>query len=89
MTTLAAETRATGRADGDLRIGSWLMGVAALGFIGYASSTACQLTSDVAAHWLSQFYRGELALPAAAEMEWTAWKVRHRWGLPRVDRPSR
>jgi cation diffusion facilitator CzcD-associated flavoprotein CzcO len=40
-----------------------------LGFVGYASSTACQLTSEVAAHWLSQCYRGELALPGAAEME--------------------
>ncbi len=40
-----------------------------LGFIGYASSTACQLTSEVAAHWLSQCFRGELALPSAAGME--------------------
>lgn len=36
MTTLAADTRVTGRAEGDLRIGSWLMGIAAVGFIGYA-----------------------------------------------------
>jgi dimethylaniline monooxygenase (N-oxide forming) len=40
-----------------------------LGFIGYASSTACQLTSEVAAHWLSQCFRGELPLPSAAGME--------------------
>lgn len=40
-----------------------------IGFIGYASSTACQLTSEVGAHWLSQYFRGELALPGAAEME--------------------
>jgi hypothetical protein len=40
-----------------------------LGFIGYASSTACQLTSEISAHWLSQNFRGELTLPAVAEME--------------------
>ena len=40
-----------------------------LGFIGYASSTACQLTSEVAAHWLSQRFRGELNLPSVDEME--------------------
>jgi Flavin-binding monooxygenase-like len=40
-----------------------------LGFIGYASSTACQLTSEVAAHWLSQCFRGELNLPSVADME--------------------
>jgi len=40
-----------------------------LGFVGYASSTACQLTSELAAHWLSQCFRGELALPDATAME--------------------
>jgi thioredoxin reductase len=40
-----------------------------LGFIGYASSTACQLTSEVAAHWLCQCFRGELNLPSVADME--------------------
>jgi hypothetical protein len=40
-----------------------------LGFVGYASSTACQLTSEVAAHWLSQCFRDELIPPSAAEME--------------------
>jgi dimethylaniline monooxygenase (N-oxide forming) len=40
-----------------------------LGFIGYASSTACQLTSEVAAHWLSQWFRGELNLPSVVNME--------------------
>src|SRR5262249_25254550 len=40
-----------------------------LGFIGYASSTACQLTSEVAAHWLSQSFRGELNLPTVTDME--------------------
>jgi len=40
-----------------------------LGFIGYASSTACQLTSEVGAHWLSQCFRGELNLPTVTDME--------------------
>ncbi len=49
-----------------------------LGFVGYASSTACQLTSEVAAHWLSQCFRGELALCSAADMEREISKVL-RW----------
>jgi Flavin-binding monooxygenase-like len=49
-----------------------------LGFIGYASSIACQLTSEIAAHWLSQCFRGELKLPAAAEMEREISRV-HAW----------
>ena len=36
--------------------------------MGYASSTACQLTSEISAHWLSQHFRGELALPPIGEM---------------------
>lgn len=40
-----------------------------LGFVGYASSLACQFTSEMGAHWLSQHFRGELALPSSAEME--------------------
>lgn len=40
-----------------------------LGFVGYASSIACQFTSEIAAHWLSQCFRDELALPSHTEME--------------------
>jgi dimethylaniline monooxygenase (N-oxide forming) len=40
-----------------------------LGFIGFASSAACALTSEVAAHWLSQRFRGELELPDPKVME--------------------
>jgi cation diffusion facilitator CzcD-associated flavoprotein CzcO len=40
-----------------------------LGFVGYASSTACQLTSEIAAHWLSQRFLGEMNLPSVADME--------------------
>ncbi|WP_405135879.1 flavin-containing monooxygenase [Nocardia sp. NBC_01388] len=39
-----------------------------LGFVGYASSTACQLTSEVSAHWLSQVFGGGLTLPGADAM---------------------
>jgi len=40
-----------------------------LGFIGYNSSTACQLTSEVAAHWLSDRFLGRLRLPSVEEMK--------------------
>lgn len=40
-----------------------------LGFVGYASSGNSPLTAEVAAHWLAQCLRGELALPGRAEME--------------------
>ena len=36
MTTVTADRGVPTAAEGDLRIGSWLMGAAALGFIGYA-----------------------------------------------------
>jgi hypothetical protein len=35
------------------------------------------LTSEVAAHWLSQCFRGELALPSAAEIEKEISRVLH------------
>lgn len=47
-----------------------------LGFVGYASSSACPLTSEVAAHWLAQCFRGELALPDTAAMEQEIARVR-------------
>jgi dimethylaniline monooxygenase (N-oxide forming) len=49
-----------------------------LGFIGYASSTACQFTAEIAAHWLSQHFRGDMRLPSAAEMDGEIERVR-RW----------
>jgi dimethylaniline monooxygenase (N-oxide forming) len=39
-----------------------------MGFVGYASSSACMLTSELAAHWLSQCFRNELTLPSEEEM---------------------
>jgi dimethylaniline monooxygenase (N-oxide forming) len=52
--------------------------VPGLGFIGYNSSTASQLTAEVGAHWLSQVFRGELALPSVAEMDHDIERFR-RW----------
>lgn len=40
-----------------------------IGFVGYASSTACQLTSELAAHWLAEYFLGRVPLPSVAEME--------------------
>jgi hypothetical protein len=49
-----------------------------MGFIGYASSTACQLTSEISAHWLSQTFRGEQTLPAVEDMQAEIKRV-HAW----------
>ena len=53
-------------------------GVERLGFVGYNSSTACQLTSEVAAHWLSDCFLGRLRLPAVDAMDREIARVR-RW----------
>jgi cation diffusion facilitator CzcD-associated flavoprotein CzcO len=47
-----------------------------LGFVGYASSVACQLTSEISAHWLSQSFRGDLPLPAVDDMQAEVNRVR-------------
>ncbi|MEV6767210.1 NAD(P)/FAD-dependent oxidoreductase [Nocardia sp. NPDC051030] len=39
-----------------------------LGFIGFASSVACQLSAEISAHWLSQSFRGELGVPPLEDM---------------------
>jgi cation diffusion facilitator CzcD-associated flavoprotein CzcO len=49
-----------------------------LGFVGYASSIACQLTSEISAHWLSQTFRGEHALPTVEDMKAEIQRV-HAW----------
>lgn len=51
-----------------------------MGFIGYASSGNAPLTSEVSAHWLSQYFQGQMGLPSRNDMdkdidrvlEWTA-----------------
>jgi hypothetical protein len=40
-----------------------------LGFVGYAQSFMSSLTSEIAAHWLAQHFRGELASPSPNEMD--------------------
>jgi dimethylaniline monooxygenase (N-oxide forming) len=49
-----------------------------LGFVGYTSSLVSPFTSEIAAHWLSQCFRGELTLPSRAEMEREIAQV-HQW----------
>lgn len=49
-----------------------------LGFVGYASSIACQLTSEISAHWLSHTFRGELTLPPVDAMKAEIQRV-HAW----------
>jgi cation diffusion facilitator CzcD-associated flavoprotein CzcO len=46
-----------------------------LGFVGYASSTNSPLTSEIAAHWLSQHFLGKLQLPDTGTMERSIDKV--------------
>jgi len=59
-----------------------------LGFIGYNSSTACQLTSEVAAHWLSDRFLGRLRLPGVDEMDREIYRVR-RWAADVMPTRSR
>lgn len=49
-----------------------------LAFLGYASSVACQFTSEVGAHWLSQHFLGKLELPTIEAMEEEIARV-HDW----------
>jgi len=59
-----------------------------LGFIGFASSSACTMTSELAAHWLSQCFRGELKLPCPDAMEREVQGF-HRWSSRNFpDRPD-
>lgn len=49
-----------------------------LGFVGYASAGNNALTSEIAAHWLSQCFREELDLPDAVTMGQEIAR-RHEW----------
>lgn len=68
---LSAELRNEIELDGRLRLYRHILPprLPNLGLIGYASSTACQLTAEIGAHWLAQWFRGELALGTVEEME--------------------
>jgi dimethylaniline monooxygenase (N-oxide forming) len=48
-----------------------------LGFIGYASSANSPLTSEVAAHWLSETFQGRLPLPEPNAMDEEIDRVGH------------
>jgi dimethylaniline monooxygenase (N-oxide forming) len=68
---LDARVRAQIERDGKLRLYRLILppGVPRLGFVGYNSSIACQLSSELGAHWLAQHFRGAMALPDRAAME--------------------
>ncbi|MGW4117714.1 flavin-containing monooxygenase [Nocardia sp. NPDC004711] len=59
-----------------------------LGFIGYGSSDACQLTAEVSAHWLSQHFLGELALPGVDNMHREIARVGTWLGEVMPERPE-
>jgi len=77
---LAPELQSATEHDGQLQLYRHILPPTEqrLGFVGFASSTACQLTSEISAHWLSQTFRGELTLPAVAEMNAEIRRV-HAW----------
>lgn len=66
--------------DGGFRLYRHILppGERRMGFIGYAASTNSPLSSEVAAHWLSQCFLGELALPEPGDMQREINRVR-RW----------
>jgi dimethylaniline monooxygenase (N-oxide forming) len=68
---LTDELRASVHRDGDFRLYRRILPPRErrLGFVGYASSFAAQLTSEIAAHWLSESFLGRLELPDEAAME--------------------
>lgn len=47
-----------------------------LGFVGYASSANCPLTSEIAANWLARCFRGEMELPGPGDMDREIARVR-------------
>lgn len=49
-----------------------------IGFVGYASSFACQLTAEIGAHWLSEHFHGTLRLPPLDEMNEEINRA-HKW----------
>lgn len=49
-----------------------------LGFIGYASSGINTLTSEISAHWISEYFLGELNLPDVETMEREIARL-HEW----------
>jgi hypothetical protein len=75
---LAPELQTAIVPDGHFRLYRHILppGEPRLGFVGYASSLACQMTAEMSAHWLSQSFRGELQLPEKEAMEAEIDRVR-------------
>ncbi|GAB0101198.1 NAD(P)/FAD-dependent oxidoreductase [Nocardia sp. JMUB6875] len=67
---LAPELEKTVRVEGRFQLYRHILPptLPRLGFIGYGSSDACQLSAEISAHWLSQHFLGELALPKVDDM---------------------
>jgi cation diffusion facilitator CzcD-associated flavoprotein CzcO len=67
---LAPDLQAAVLRDGHLQLYRHVLPPAeqCLGFVGYASSVACQLNAEISAHWLSQHFRGELTTPTVDDM---------------------
>jgi dimethylaniline monooxygenase (N-oxide forming) len=78
LTFLAPDLASAALSDGHLQLYRHILPPTEqrLGFVGYASSVACQLTSEISAHWLSQTFRGELALPSVDDMQEEIRRVR-------------
>jgi cation diffusion facilitator CzcD-associated flavoprotein CzcO len=58
-----------------------------LGFIGYATSIGTPLSSEVAAHWLGSYFRGQMELPGDQEMYAEIAKVK-AWAAKYLPRES-
>jgi hypothetical protein len=77
---LSAELQREIAGDGYIRLFRQILPPTAqnIGFVGYASSFACQLTAEIGAHWLSEHFLGSLAIPSVDEMNREIDRV-HAW----------
>jgi hypothetical protein len=80
LDVLAEELRTSVLRDGRFHLFRHILppDVPRLGFVGYASSFVNTLTSELAAHWLAEAFRGDLDLPDRSEQERAIASV-HSW----------
>lgn len=80
LTFLSDEIRDDVRRDGRFYLYRHILPprVRGMGFIGYSSSVAAQLTAEIGAHWLSQHFLGALDLPSEEDMDSAIERV-HAW----------
>lgn len=80
VSLLDSELREEVQRDGKFHLYRHILppGERRLGFVGYASSSNSVLTSEIAAHWLSQCFLQELTLPDAVIMEQEIARL-HEW----------